>query len=157
MLLWFPPVLSAAVPIKGADTLPIEVTADRLRAESGGSSVIFEGNVVAKQGDVTMYSDLLRAEYSKTTNMIEQVEAEGEVWFLQEDKEVKSKKAVLFNQEQRAVFFGGATMLQGGNTVHGETITVYLNENRAEVKGSEKGGRVKAVINPKKIQEDKKP
>jgi len=155
-LLWFPPVLSAAVPAQDADIRPIEVTADQLHAESGGS-VTFEGNVVAVQGDVTLYSDILRAEYSKTTNMIERVEAEGSVRFIQEDKEVLSKRAALFNLERRVVFFGGATMQQGGNTVQGETITVYLNENRAEVKGSEEGGRVKAVINPKNIQETKKP
>ena len=157
MLLWFPPALSAATSVQEAGIKPIEVTADQLRAESGGGSVIFEGNVVAKQGDVTMYADLLRAEYSRTTNMIEKVEAEGEVRFLQEDKEVKAKKAALFNLEQRAVFFGGAILQQGGNTVQGETITVYLNENRAEVKGSEDGGRVKAVINPKNIRETTKP
>ena len=104
-----------------------------------------------------MYAGLLRVEYSRTTNTIERVEAEGEVRFLQEDKEVRAKKATLFNLEQRVVFFGGATLQQEGNTVQGETITIFLNENRAEVKGSEEGGRVKAVINPKKIKEAVKP
>ena len=157
LLLLFPPVLSAAEapPVLDAGAKPIEVTADRLRAENGGAAVIFEGNVAAKQGDVTMYSDTLRAEYSKQTNTIEQIEAEGNVRFLQEDKEVTSKKAMMFNMEQRVVFSGEAVLRQGGNTVHGETVTVFLRENRATVKGSEDGGRVNAVIYPKDVKEAK--
>ena len=154
LLLLFPPVLSAAPPpIIDAGAEPIEVTADRLRAENGGGVVTFEGNVAAKQGDVTMYSDTLRAEYSKKTNTIEQIEAEGQVRFLQEDKEVTSKKAIMYNAEQRVVFSGEAILRQGGNTVRGETVTVFLRENRAIVKGSEGGGRVNAVIYPKEVKE----
>jgi lipopolysaccharide export system protein LptA len=155
-LLLLPAIAAAATP-QEAGSLPIEVTADRLSAESGGGSVTFDGNVVAKQGDVTMYSNRLYAEYSRKTSTIERIEAEGAVRFLQEGKEVKAGKATLFNMEQRVVFSGGATLRQGGNTVQGETITVYLNENRAVVKGSEGGGRVKAVINPKEIKGVPKP
>ena len=117
----------------------------------------FEGNVIAKQGDVTMHSNRLHAEYSRKTNAIERIEAEGAVRFVQEGREVQSGKATLFNLEQRVVFSGGATLRQGENTVQGETITVYLKENRAVVTGADGGGRVKAVINPKEIREVPKP
>ncbi|MCL2102816.1 MAG: lipopolysaccharide transport periplasmic protein LptA [Syntrophorhabdaceae bacterium] len=156
LLLCFPSLLPAAL-TKDAGIQPIEVTADKLRADSGTGQVTFEGGVVAKQGDVTMFADILHAEYSRNTNMIERVDAEGNVRFLQEDKQVTSDKASLFNLEQRAVFSGRAILQQGGNTVHGETITVYMDENRAEVKGSEEGGRVKAVLIPQNIREATKP
>ena len=116
LLLSLAPLPAAGAP-QEAGTSPIEVTADRLSAESGGGSVTFEGNVVAKQGDVTMYSNRLHAEYSRKTGTIERIEAEGSVRFLQEGNEVKAGKATLFNLEQRVVFSGGATMQQGGNTV----------------------------------------
>jgi len=156
LLLLFPRDLFAATLELGADVKPIDVTADRLRAEGGGI-IIFEGNVVAKQGNVTMFSNLLRTEYTKETNAIDKVHAVGDVRFIQEDKEVTSKKATLFNMEQRAVFTGEAVMRQGGNTVHGEIITVFINENRAVVQGSEGGGRVRAVIHPKDFKEPTKP
>jgi lipopolysaccharide export system protein LptA len=38
------------LPLQEAGTRPIEVTADRLDADSGSDSVTFEGNVIAKQG-----------------------------------------------------------------------------------------------------------
>ena len=157
MLLWFPPVLFASELAQNASIRPIEVTADRLHAESDGHSVTFEGHVIAKQGDVTMHSDRLYAEHSKKAGTIERIEAEGNVRFLQEGKEIKAAKATLFNLEQRVVFSGGTVMQHGSNIIHGETITVYLNENRAVVNGSEGGGRVRAVINPKEIREVQKP
>ncbi len=143
--------------LQEAGTRPIEVTADRLDADSGSDSVTFEGNVIAKQGDVTMNANRLHAAYSRKTNAIERIEAEGAVRFVQEGREVRAARATLYNLEQRVVFSGGATMRQGENTIQGETITVYLRENRAEVAGSAGGGRVKAVINPKGIREAPKP
>jgi lipopolysaccharide export system protein LptA len=143
--------------LQEAGTRPIEVTADRLNADSGGDSVTFEGNVVARQGDVTMHSDRLHAEYNRRTNAIEKIEAEGAVRFVQEGREVRSARATLYNLEQRVVFSGGALLRQAENTIQGETITVYLRENRAVVTGAAEGGRVRAVINPKGIREAPKP
>jgi lipopolysaccharide export system protein LptA len=143
--------------LQEAGTRPIEVTADRLDADSGSDSVTFEGNVIAKQGDVTMHANRLHAAYSRKTNAIERIEAEGAVRFVQEGREVRAARATLFNLEQRVVFSGGAIMRQGENTIQGETITIYLRENRAEVAGTERGGRGKAVINPKGIREAPKP
>ncbi|MEW6721404.1 MAG: lipopolysaccharide transport periplasmic protein LptA [Thermodesulfobacteriota bacterium] len=146
-----------ALSAQEAGARPIEVTADRLRADGKGDSVTFEGNVVARQGDVTMFSERLFAEYSRQTRSIERIEAEGGVRFVQEGREARAARATLYNMEQRVVFSGGAVLKQGENTIQGETITVYLEENRAEVTGSKEGGRVRAVINPKGIREVPKP
>jgi lipopolysaccharide export system protein LptA len=136
---------------------PIEVTADRLSADNARDSVTFEGNVVARQGDVTMYANRLYAEYARRTNSIERIEAEGNVRFVQEDREARSPRATFYNLEQRVVLSGGATLRQGENTLQGDAITIFVRENRAVVTGSEGGGRVRAVINPKGIQETPKP
>jgi len=140
-----------------AGARPIEVTADRLHAEGKGDSVTFEGNVVARQGDVTMYAHRLHAEYSDRTKAIERIEAEGGVRFLQAGREARSSRAVFYNLEQRVVFSGKAILLQGENTIEGETITIYLAENRAVVDGAPESGRVRAVIHPKGIREAPKP
>ncbi|MBP2673520.1 MAG: lipopolysaccharide transporter periplasmic protein LptA [Deltaproteobacteria bacterium] len=145
------------LPAQEAGARPIEVTADRLNADSGKDTVTFEGNVIARQGDVTMHSNRLHAEYSRRTKTIERIEAEGAVRFLQEGREARSDRATFFNLEQRVVFSGGAVLKQGENTLKGETITIFLQENRAVVTGAEGGGRVEAVINPKGIREAPKP
>jgi lipopolysaccharide export system protein LptA len=133
---------------------PIEILADRLSADSVRNSVTFEGNVVAKQGDVTLHADRLFAEYSRGAGVIERILAEGNVRAIQEDKEARAARAMFFNLEQRIVLSGDANLTQGGNTVNGETVTIYLRENRSVVTGGE-GGRVRAVIQPKGRPETK--
>jgi lipopolysaccharide export system protein LptA len=135
-------------------SLPIEIVADRLSADSIKNSVTFEGNVVAKQGDVTLHADRLFAEYSRGAGIIEKILAEGNVRAIQEDKEARAARAMFFNLEQRIVLSGDANLTQGGNTVNGETVTIYLRENRSVVTGGE-GGRVRAVIQPKGRPETK--
>jgi lipopolysaccharide export system protein LptA len=127
---------------------PIEIAADRLSADSVKHSVSFEGNVVAKQGDVTLHADRLFAEYSRSAGAIEKIIAEGNVRVNQQDREARAASAVFYNLEQRIVLSGGADLVQGGNTLKGETVTIYLRENRSVISGGE-GGRVKAVIQPK--------
>ncbi|NJD62874.1 MAG: lipopolysaccharide transport periplasmic protein LptA [Deltaproteobacteria bacterium] len=131
---------------------PIEITADRLSADSVKQSVSFEGNVIAKQGDVTLYADRLFAEYSRGAGAIEKIIAEGNVRVNQQDREARAARAVFYNLEQRIVLSGGADLVQGGNTLKGETVTIYLRENRSVITGGE-GGRVKAVIQPKGLPE----
>jgi len=133
---------------------PIEISADRLSADSVKNSVNFEGNVVAKQGDVTLHADHLFAEYTRSAGIIEKIVAEGNVRVTQEDREARAERGVFFNLEQRIVLSGGASLTQGGNTVKGETVTIYLRENRSVVTGGE-GGRVRAIIQPKGPPEKK--
>ena len=129
--------------------LPIEITADRVSADSVRNVMTFEGNVVARQGDVTMHSNLLRAEYSREAETVERIVAEGNVRFVQGDREARGPKATFYNSEQRVVLSGGATLREGENTLQGETVTIFLQENRSMATGGGEDGRVKAVIMPK--------
>lgn len=126
---------------------PIEITADRLFADSGKNSVTFEGNVVARQEDVVLHSDRLFAEYSRASRAIERITAEGNVRVLQAGKEARAAHAVFHNLDQRIVLTGGSELIEGKNVLKGETVTIYLRENRSVVTGGE-GGRVKAVLHP---------
>jgi lipopolysaccharide export system protein LptA len=132
---------------------PIDVSADRLSADSVRNTVTFEGNVVAQQADVTLYADRIVADYSRQAGAIDRIEAVGNVRFVQEGREARSPRAIFHNLEQRIVLSEGATLRQGQNTVEGETLTIFLRENRSVVTGGKDGGRVKAVINPKGIVE----
>jgi lipopolysaccharide export system protein LptA len=132
---------------------PIDVTADRLSADNARNSVTFEGNVVARQVDVTLYADRIRADYSREAGAIDRIEAEGNVRFVQEGREARSPKATFYNLEQRIVLSGGVSLLQGQDTVRGDTLTIFVRENRSVVTGGKDGGRIRAVINPKGIVE----
>jgi lipopolysaccharide export system protein LptA len=128
---------------------PIDVTADRLSADSVRNTVTFEGNVVARQADVTLYADRIQADYSREAGAIDRIEAVGNVRFVQEGREARAPRATFYNLEQRIVLSGGATLRQGQNSVQGDTLTIFMRENRSVVTGGKDGGRVQAVINPK--------
>jgi lipopolysaccharide export system protein LptA len=132
---------------------PIDVTADRISADSARNTVTFEGNVVARQADVTLYADRIQAAYSREAGSIDRIEADGNVRFVQADREARSPRATFHNLEQRVVLSGGASLRQGQNIVQGETLTIFMKENRSVVTGGKDGGRVQAVINPKGIVE----
>lgn len=139
---------------EGQGNLPIEITADRLLADSGKETVTFEGNVRAVQGEVTLFSDRLFAEYGGAGRSVEKVTAEGSVRVIYAGKEARADRAVFFNQEQRIVLSGGAGLVQGEDSLKGDTVTIFLQENRSVVTGGE-GGRVRAVIHPRGFLERK--
>lgn len=134
---------------------PIEITADRLDADSASDRVTFEGNVQAKQADMTLYADRLVADYSRTDRNIEKITAEGNIRVVQGDRVARSARAVFYNLEQRIVLTGEAVLAQGENTLQGDSVTIYLRENRSVVTGG-KGGRVRAVLHPGGLLDVKK-
>ena len=69
---------------------------------------------------------------------------------VQEGREARAAHAVFYNLEQRIVLSGGAELEQGENTLKGETVTIYLRENRSVVTGG-KDGRVRAVLHPERL------
>lgn len=142
---------SRAVPAE-IGARPIDITADRLSADSAKDTVVFEGNVVARQEDVTLTADRVTAEYSRPSRAVDRIVAEGNVRVVHAGREAKGSKAVFFNIEQRIVLTGDAELTYEGNTLRGDAMTVYLRENRSVVTAGE-GGRVRAVIQPKGIQE----
>lgn len=133
---------------------PIEITADRLLADSAKDSVTFEGNVVARQEDVVLYADRLFAEYSRASRAIEKITAEGNVRVVQGGREARAARAVFYNLDQRIVLTGGSELVEGKNVLKGETVTIYLRENRSVVTGGE-GGRVKAILHPSGVGAEK--
>lgn len=128
---------------------PVEVTADRLEADDQAQTLIFSGNAVATQDDVTIYGDRLIVKYEGEKREIESVVAEGAVRIIQGERLATGEKAVLYHAEERVVLTGSPKVVDGESSVQGQEITVFLNEKRSVVTGGE-GGRVNAVFTPKK-------
>jgi lipopolysaccharide export system protein LptA len=157
LAVWGIPAAAAEGKKEQADSqgnLPIEITADRLLADSTGETVTFEGNVQAKQGEVTLLSDRLFAKYSGPAKTIDKIIAEGNVRVFHAGKEGHAERAVFYNQEQKIILSGGATLSQGGDSLAGDNVTIYLRENRSVVTGGD-GGRVRAVIHPRGFPDGK--
>ena len=131
---------------------PIEITAQQLEVLQQQRQSIFTGDVVAKQGDMTLYADKLMVFLHKDQDQIERLEALGGVKVLQLDRIATADKAVFHQVEEILVLIGNAEVTQGKNKISGDEITLYMKENRTLIKSS-KQSRVKAVIVPEKKSE----
>lgn len=132
---------------------PIEVSSDRLEVDDVAKNLVFAGNAVATQGDVTIYGDRLTVKYTGEQREIEQVIAEGAVRIVQGTRVATGAKAIFYYIEERIVLTGSPTVSDGNNFVQGQEITIYLDDQRSVVIGGV-GGRVNAVFTP---QEKEKP
>ncbi|TLM68968.1 MAG: lipopolysaccharide transport periplasmic protein LptA [Deltaproteobacteria bacterium] len=133
---------------------PVEITADRLEADDVAKSLVFIGNAVAKQGDVTINSDRLTIYYAGQGSAaqggdIDRIVADGSVRIVQGSRLATAGRAVYFRGEDRMVLTGSPKVTEGSNSVQGNEIILYLKENRSVVMGGQ-SGRVNAVFQPKK-------
>ena len=131
-----------------ASDAPIEITSQRLRAQSEPRLVTFIGEVVARQDDLVIYADRLQVLFVGEQEQIDNLEATGNVRIVQGDNIATGEKAVYQRREGVVTLSGAPRVRQGQDFVEGDEVIVYLDEGRSEVIGAE-DSRVKAVIHPR--------
>lgn len=113
------------------------------------SLVIFTGNVVARQDNSAQYADRMEVYLDAKGDRILRTVSSGNVRIMTKDcRTGTAKRAEYFELEQRIVLVGNARVWQDDNVVTGETITIFLSQDRSVVQGG-KQERVKAVFYPK--------
>lgn len=147
VLLLAPSVAFASPDLARRDRGPVEVTADQLEVNDQAQFLVFSGNAVAVQDDVTIHGDRLTVKYTGERRDIQQVIAEGAVRIIQGTRVATGAKAVLYHMEERIVLTGSPRISDGDNFVEGQEITIYLNDKRSVVTGGPEG-RVNAVFSP---------
>jgi len=131
---------------------PVEITAQQLEVLQLERQSIFTGDVVAVQGEMTLHADKLIVYLQEAQQQIDRLEAIGGVKFVQLDRVATADRAVFQQVDEVLILTGNAVVTQGGNSVSGDEITLFIQEDRTVVKGS-KTNRVKAVIVPEKKKE----
>ena len=112
--------------------------------------ITFTGNVVAKQGEMTIYADVTRVYYEKREegNEVREIVATGNVKIQEGDRLATGQKVVFTNSEQKIVLTGQPKLWQGKDMVSGEKITVLLEEDKSFVE-SGPDRRVEVILYPK--------
>ena len=142
--------VSAAAPVhKDRSSLPITVKSNDMTADNKGKTAIFSGKVVAKQGDITIFSNKLVINYSDNKNELEKVEAFGNVRIVQLNRTGFADQAVYDSRNGLIVLTGTPRVVQGGDSISGKVITYYVGDEKSDVtSGGDPKERVNAVINP---------
>ncbi len=136
---------------------PIHIEADRMISQEQDNSVVFIGNVDAKQGGITIRAEEMTVYYTqddkkKNNNSSSQVKrliCKKNVEITQDDWLGTGNRMDYLAKDRKVILSGDAKAWQGQNMVSGKTIIYYLDEKRSIIEQDEKkSGRVKAVIHP---------
>jgi lipopolysaccharide export system protein LptA len=134
---------------------PVTVDSDRMERFGKESLVVFSGNVVARQNNSVQYAERMEVYLDEKGDRILRTVSTGNVRIITKDcRTGTARRAEYYDLEQRVVLLGGARVWQDDNVVSGETITIYLSQDRSVVQGGTQE-RVKAVFFPKDQNQQK--
>ncbi|WP_246044881.1 lipopolysaccharide transport periplasmic protein LptA [Geomonas ferrireducens] len=131
----------------GSSKEPLKVKSDTLTTDNEKKTATFEGKVVARQGDMTLYADRLVVSYSGPGNEVSQVEAFGNVRIVQQERQATGAHGVYDPKTARITLDGNPRVVSGEDVVTGKVIVYYVNEQKSVVTSGPKE-RVEAVIHP---------
>lgn len=151
--LLFAPALLAVAPAEGQQAprassgfnsnSPVDVEADRIEVQDRADRAIFSGNVVARQGNMTMNAARVTVIYTNNNGVdVQRMEATGGVT-LRTPTETAQGSVGLYDVDRRLVtLIGGVHLTQGQNRVQGGRLVLDLNSHRAVMDGGGSTGRV---------------
>lgn len=125
---------------------PIQIAANKMTSVEKSRSVIFTGDVDAKQGDVRIRSDKMTVYYTEkatvgqkaaedTKQQVEKLVCVGNVEITRGEWLGTGKKMTYLQKKRQVILSGKAKAWQGQNMVSGEKIIYYMDEGRSEVVG----------------------
>jgi lipopolysaccharide export system protein LptA len=124
----------AARPDKN-DREPLVVTSDSMEADNQGNTVTFTGNVILKKEGMTLAADSMVVFYSPQSKNIREIDAYGNVVVRKEGRTAFSNKAAYYSSEEKIVLTGEARIIENENELGGDTITLFMREERSIIEG----------------------
>ena len=150
----------------GSNKEPIKIDADRLDVFDRDSRAVFEGNVVAVQGDSTMKCTTLTVHYEQRRgadgqpvatpaaqggapgdSAIKKIDCRGPVTIVSKTQVATGDNATFDRVGNKVRLLGNVALSDGPNVSRGEKIVYDLNTGVANVETAP-GGRVKALFVP---------
>lgn len=157
MLLSFATLLFAEAKLPASrGNEPVKIKSDQLVTDNSRKMATFTGNVVARQGDLTIYSDKMVISYSDEAGGISNSEVFGNVRIIQGERRAQADHGIYDAKLGTIVLDGNPKVFQNSDMVSGKVITYYLDQEKSEVTSGQ-GNRVEAIIHPKGKGSDGKP
>ena len=141
----------------------IRIKANQLEVDDKANTVTFIGLVNAVQGKTILTCDKMVIYYTKkseapttdTANQggreITKIHVIGHVKVVQEDKTATGRQGLYELAAKRIELWGDPKIIQGGNTLTGQKVIVYMEESRAVVQGGR--NQVEALIVPQQASD----
>ena len=125
---------------------PLTVDADRMERFGKENLVIFSGNVVARRDNSVQYAERVEVYLDEKGDRVLRTVSTGSVRIITKDcRTGTAQRAEYFDLDQRVVLSGNPRVWQDENVVSGDTITIYVAQDRTIVEGG-KQERVKSIF-----------
>jgi lipopolysaccharide export system protein LptA len=151
------------LPAGGNSKAPIEITADALEVFQAEQRAIFSGNVIAKQGTMTVKSDKMTVYYKDNNsakdsgkaagdvgNSISKIELNGDVFLTTPMEAARAKKGFYDTKSNFVSLEGDVVLTREGNVLKGNKLDFDVNSGHSKLvsDGSSTGGRVSGLLTP---------
>jgi lipopolysaccharide export system protein LptA len=135
--------------VNGQTSQPVTVDSDKMERFGKESLVVFTGNVVARQDGSVQYADRMEVYLDEKGDRILRTVSTGNVRIITRDcRTGTARRAEYHDLEQRVVLTGNARVWQEDNVVSGDSVVIYLSQDRSVVEGGSQE-RVKAIFYPR--------
>lgn len=114
------------------------ITADSMSFDYRRYVAVFQGHVVVQDPQVRMESEQLNIRFDEKDNSLKWVTAIGRVKLTYQEKSATCDKAVYMQSSGEVVLMGNARLGRGKDSVSGDKITFWLNEDRMVCEGQPK-------------------
>lgn len=127
--------------LKGHDSrAPIDLSADRAEAQDRADRAIFAGDVVVKQGNLTLRTARLSLAYASEDGIdINRIDASGGVVVTSPSETARGEFAVYDLNEGLITMIGNVRLERGGSYLSGARLTIDLDSGRAVIDGGLRG------------------
>src|ERR1041385_1859701 len=132
---------------------PIYITSDRMEADRQKNVIVYTGQVVAIQNDMTLRSDKLTTYFDPELQQIKEAIAEGkQVRMTQGERIAIGTKAVFDGIVQTITLTGNPVVRQANSEISGCKIIYFMIEDKVVVENC-KDTRVTGTIFPQELQQ----
>jgi lipopolysaccharide export system protein LptA len=133
------------------DSKPIEIDSESMELRNQERTVIFIGSVVARRDDLTLQADRVEVKMAEKGQDVETIHAIGNVRVRKGDLLASGRDGLYRVAEDSVLLSGEPKIWRGRDAVTGDTVKVFLTEERVEVE------KARAIMFPNANAEGNKP
>lgn len=146
-VLWLAALLATAAvaqtsALRGLDTRgPIDVDAARIEIQDSDNQAIFSGDVVIRQGKLTLKSDTVKISYTNKTGAgpeMQRLDARGNVVLISPSERATGNTGIYDVSGRLITLVGNVTLDRGGSKLQGQRLVINLGTGQTSFDG--KGG-----------------
>lgn len=120
---------------------PVDVAADRIELQDRADRALLSGNVLIKQGDLTLTAPRVTVAYTRVGGTeIQRLDANGGVTVTSPSETARSQFAIYDFDRRLITMLGSVSLDRNGSQVSGGRLVIDLNSGRAAMDGSAVAG-----------------